>query len=216
RPVSVVELRPEIPSGLSKAIERCMAREREARYPDIVSLARELAVYGTERGRRALTVIEAVASGQDDALPGTPPAVLASGLGATTLRPGLDTGTLSAAADSTPRSAAAPRLGPRARATIFVATLLFIGGAVAYVNTRRTSEAPLPSAAMSNTATAPSVSLPAPHVSAPPAVVVSPLPAASSVSPQASTKSRTRPLRVPSAVPPATGRGFDPVFDERR
>ncbi|HEX6272352.1 MAG TPA: serine/threonine-protein kinase, partial [Polyangiaceae bacterium] len=148
RPVSVVELRPEIPSGLSKAIERCMAREREARYPDIVSLARELAVYGTERGRRALTVIEAVSSGQDDALPGIPPAVLASGLGAATIRPGLDTGTLSAAADSAPRSAAAPRLGPRARATIFVATLLFIGGAVAYVNTRRTSEAPLPSAAM--------------------------------------------------------------------
>jgi serine/threonine-protein kinase len=215
---SVVELRPEVPVGLSKAIERCMARERDARYPDIASLSRALAAYASERGRRALKVIEAVATGQGESAPSADPARFAPAsvpAPPATTRPGLDTGTLSAAADSMPRSGAAPRLEPRVRATIFVVTLGVIGSAVAYVNTRRASEAPLPSAAMSQTSPAPALSEPSPPVSAALAADASPPPVSSSTFPPASAKPKIRAIRAPAA-PPATSRGFDPVFDERR
>jgi serine/threonine protein kinase len=213
RPPAVGVLRPGVPAELATTIERCLSRERDARPPDVASLARELVVHGTERGRRALDVVEAVATSSRDS---TPPVDTSLPAPATT-RPGLDTGTLSAAAEPAPPSTAAPRRDARSRAAILVTALAGIAVAVAFVNTRVTAESPLPSAAASDGATAPAVPSVLP-VATPAQTAEAPLAAASAMPPKPSARPKARPLPATSAAPrsSAAPRGFDPVFDERR
>jgi eukaryotic-like serine/threonine-protein kinase len=209
----VHELRADVPSALGKTIERCMAREREARYPDVLSLARDLVAHGTERGRRALGVIEAVSKGQSkSSLP-----VRASDPPPTRTETVLDTGTLSAAAEGLGPSSVRTRQGTRSKALFPVIGLgLAVLGTAIWKN-RSVQESPPPSSASSDgSTTAPSAITALPPVLAPEPALVPTLP--SSAASVASAKPKTTKQQVPSTSPTASGsqRGFDPVFDERR
>lgn len=58
--VPVRELRPEVPEGLSRAVDRCLAKRREERWPDLVELARAIAPFGAADAGEALARIERV------------------------------------------------------------------------------------------------------------------------------------------------------------
>jgi serine/threonine-protein kinase len=211
RPPAVSELRPDVPPGLVKIIERCLSKERDARYPDIVSLARELAHHGSERGRRALTVIEAVAAGQ----PEGPTPVRTSDQSPTPTGPGLDTGTLSAAADGLGPRSTRQRPTSGSRFAILAVVIAAIAAVIFLMQRLHVSQADSRSAASADGAVAPPE-----HVtpSALPIEVAPPVAAEPSSAPVASAKPKIRKFSEKTAIPPASAssRGFDPVFDERR
>jgi hypothetical protein len=194
-----------------KIIERCLSKERDARYPDIVSLARELAHHGSERGRRALTVIEAVAAGQ----PEGPTPVRTSDQSPTPTGPGLDTGTLSAAADGLGPRSTRQRPTSGSRFAILAVVIAAIAAVIFLMQRLHVSQADSRSAASADGAVAP------PEAVAPPAApissmaVVAPEP---SSAPVASARPKIRKIQLQRGAPSAaaSSRGFDPVFDERR
>jgi serine/threonine-protein kinase len=146
RPRPAHEVRVEVPSALGKTIERCMASEPNARYPDVRSLARDLVAYGTDRGRRALDVIEAVSKGHSKSTP----SVRTSAPTPTPAGPELDTGTLSAAAEALGPSSIPTRQGTRSKALL---PLIALGVAVvgtAVWKSRSGSESRPPSSASSD------------------------------------------------------------------
>jgi len=111
-----------------------MAKERDARYPNVVSLARELANHGTERGRRTLTVIEAISAGRRERAA----AARASDPSPTPSGSGLDTGTLSAAAtERAPSSSMGTRRSSGPRFGLLVVALGAIAGTIFFVQRLR-------------------------------------------------------------------------------
>lgn len=46
--------RPDVPAEVERVIRRCMMKDREARYPDVEALARDLVPFGSERASAAL------------------------------------------------------------------------------------------------------------------------------------------------------------------
>jgi serine/threonine protein kinase len=213
RPLPAHELRVDVPPALGKTIERCMARERDARYPDVLSLARDLVAHGTDRGRRALGVIEAVSRGHSKVTP----SVRASDPTPTSTVPALDTGTLSAAAEGLAPSSVPTRHGTRSKAFFpLIALGMAVVGTAIWKN-RSAPESPPPSSASSDgSTTAPNATTAVPAVPAPEPARAPTL--ASSDAPAPSAKPKTPKPRAPSAAPAASAsqRGFDPVFDERR
>lgn len=216
RPQAISELRSDVMQGLAKIVERCMSKERDARYPDVVALARDLASHGTDRGRRTLTVIEAISAGRHERVA---PA-RSSDTWPTPSGAGIDTGTLSAAlgAEVRPvatRRAAGPRVG------LLAIALGAIVGVVFLVQKLRVPENPSRGAATTDGAVMPEEAMEAP---APPPAPTHPIasarPIASepSAAPLSSAKPKARTVRAPApaASASASPRGFDPVFDERR
>lgn len=63
--VPVRELRPDVPGGLSEAVDRCLAKRREERWQDLVQLARALAPFGPAGAAEALAKIERVLATQE-------------------------------------------------------------------------------------------------------------------------------------------------------
>ncbi len=57
-PVPIRKKRPDVPPKLAQAIERCLEKDREARYPSIVAFASALAPYAGARGKASLRAIE--------------------------------------------------------------------------------------------------------------------------------------------------------------
>lgn len=209
---SLDALRPGLPASLSKAVELCMTPERNGRFPDVLSLAREVAPHGTARSRRALEVIEAIGSRPRPSVPHAEPSIATL----STTAPRLDTGTLSAAAEPKRPSGVPPRATVSQRATVVLGALVATTVGVAFVSTRRPAEAPLPGTTATDGPSAPAKVLPS---FAPAALHVPPPPSAqASAEPRASTSVKAPKSRVLSATPPAsaTARSFDPVFDERR
>jgi serine/threonine protein kinase len=69
-------LRADLPDGLSLAIDRCLAKERDARWPRIAALAHALAPFASEEARSLLRSIDALsphAEGRLDSGPQSPP-----------------------------------------------------------------------------------------------------------------------------------------------
>ncbi|MFO0678404.1 MAG: protein kinase [Polyangiaceae bacterium] len=68
KPKRLSDLRPEIPGALSAVVSKCLKKERDARYPDILSLVAALAPFGTSRSTEALENIRRRLR-SDDTLP---------------------------------------------------------------------------------------------------------------------------------------------------
>jgi serine/threonine protein kinase len=53
-PVRIRERRPEVPVALEDVVFRCLARERDQRYPNVADLARSLAPFASPEGRASI------------------------------------------------------------------------------------------------------------------------------------------------------------------
>jgi hypothetical protein len=58
RPPLLTSVVPEVPAGLSGVVARCMSRDPDRRYPDVLELAKELAPFGPPDSAARLTRIE--------------------------------------------------------------------------------------------------------------------------------------------------------------
>ncbi len=78
-PTPLRKLRPMYPQGLEEVILRCLQRRREARFANIADFATQLAEFGPEHSRYAVSAIyELVQPSDPHTQPGTPDALLAS------------------------------------------------------------------------------------------------------------------------------------------
>ncbi len=59
-PEPLSSARPDLPVGLTAVIERCLQKDREARYASVAELARALAPFGPPRSEQSVERIEAV------------------------------------------------------------------------------------------------------------------------------------------------------------
>ncbi|HWA78095.1 MAG TPA: serine/threonine-protein kinase [Polyangiaceae bacterium] len=228
QPQKVASLRADVPAELASIVEKCLTKDSRQRFQSVQSLASSLSPYASERGRRALNLVDAVSTREERAIEASEPNPKATAATVTAL----DAGTLSAAAPATrpPADSAVPR-----RRSLLVATAI-LGLAVVVTGMWKARFRPnAPISDSTTRASAPTLATEAP----------APLPSASSSTPtpalgnsaksadsggtaatsQSSVAKRARPRLAPSAestssaaaLPSAPGaRHFDPVFDERR
>jgi serine/threonine protein kinase len=228
RPLPVSEVRADVTSELSAVVARCLMKDPAARFASVAELARALVPFGTERARRSLSVIDAIAAPRSEPLPGGEPRPRES--------PSIDTGTLTAATESMGRSLA-NKLPYSNRTSLVVgsalAALVGIGvwlwsrrdGSGAGPDMRAVPSASLPSASRATASAADAGPTPAgsAELALLPALPRVPAPAASAsgagAPPPATRRSKLvdaglAPPPPVSAAPPATK--FDPVYEDRR
>ncbi len=182
---------PDAPDGFAAAVERCLAQDREARWPTVAHLAHALAPYGSRRGRDSAQQILATLN------------VAVEPFAATAVRPAMP---------SAPpiRSSSVPVLAPPPEAdrswmtpvaaAVFVLAIA-VGGIAWYASRARAPEPSVPvTSAPVDTTTA---------AAAPPTGVVigaSPTPPEPPAQP-ATAETATAPARPPpTARPPSTAR----------
>jgi serine/threonine-protein kinase len=229
QPPKVESLRADVPNDLSSLVEKCLAKDARQRFQSVHTLARSLAPHASERGRRALAMVDTVSTRVERTAETSKPSPQA---GAATVT-ALDAGTLSAAAPAT--RAPAESADPKRRSLLMVAAMLglaLIAGGVWAARFR-------PSAPISDSLTrtsaptlATEVPTPLPSASASarkPALETFRKTDASSENkaetpaPSLAKRVRPRPGPATASAPSAAAapsvsatRHFDPVFDERR
>lgn len=65
-PVSLKQLRPEIPEGLEEVVSKCLEKESSKRYGDLSELARDLAPFAPERSRASIARIRFTIDSSND------------------------------------------------------------------------------------------------------------------------------------------------------
>ena len=68
-PRSLKDLRPDLASGLEAAVRRCLEKDRDERFSDVVELARALAPYASVDGRSSIPNIEHITSSSEPPAP---------------------------------------------------------------------------------------------------------------------------------------------------
>ena len=175
KPEPMVTSRPELPPALDAVVGRCLAKGREDRYPDVASLARDLAPFGGASSAESLATIEDTLAAPTTAGSSLPPdsggnVRVASSPPGSSSRPGRVTPapvqTLSPfgkTAEATPRASRAGWIAAAVAVAVAAVSVAFTVGS-------RRSEAPAiaaaPTASAAGTATLP----PIPSVPAPTAV----------------------------------------------
>jgi hypothetical protein len=203
-----------------------LRKERSQRFANMQELARAIAGHGTTRSERALLVVEA--------LQGTPKGAASADAPPPERPTTLDTGTLTAAADSASPSVSGKQREARWAGALLLAALVVAAVAIALWNR-------VPTASDSGGRSAHSV---APRDLAPPpsapagftemgtvsqsaGAATSPLPPASATAADARVRGTPLPGKLPKAQPskvvsaspsagPSGARAADPVFDERK
>ena len=203
-PDPIQSLRPDLPAGLAAAVQRALARDRNARFSSASEMAEALVPYAD--GRSA-NVVARLRGGRGFSLvPSTAPAPLAAAVAVTPPRPATDTGVSREAAGT---GAPGPGRGGTIAVVALLAGMLLLGGTTAVLVMRRspphtpdharleaTTGAPgVPSATVVARATVDPTALPATSdpTAASPSAQLAPL-ASTSPSPSA----------IPSAVASAT------------
>ena len=188
------ERAPELPAALGEIVDRCLRREPEERYPDVVALADALAPHAGEEGpSRAARCRRVLAAAS------LPPGVSTQPSGVLREPSAAATGT--SFAGTRPRSAYPRSAYPRVRGrTLAVAAGVAVVAGLGLVTWLATRGA-------SPVAVAPLASAPAPAPLAPRAAAaaapVEPPPVASPSAPASAPSSSAEPARVPARPAPA-------------
>ena len=204
-PTPIRDLKPDLPAGLVQVIDRCLEKEREARYANVAELAAALLEFGPKRSRRSVERVSRVlqAAGLSTSSVALPPS---SEQGAAE-----SPGTVGSSAQSAPGTVASwgQTTPERARKTALFGTIVVVAVAILgvgafFVHSARSTPAaaaatdPVASASVSpTTETAPSASAavrPAPSASASASAA-----AVESASPRTAHQAAPKPIRKPRA-----------------
>jgi len=215
--------RPELDPRLVALVARCLKKEQSERFDGVRELARELSSHGSERARRSLAVIEAIAA----PAVGVPPRGEPEGAE----RPEMDTGTLTAATESpAPGSTATPAPRPKRAWLVAAFALAAVAGVVRFVTASRpqadrpgspTTESKATPSANHGLATsdpargASELSPPVRTAAAPPAAPSGSASAVGSASPTRRSKVVGAGLAPPRPSVAAPSPSFDPVYEDR-
>lgn len=219
QPPPLDTLRPELAPGLVALVERCLKKDRAERFASISELSHALVTHGSERARRSLAVIDAIAA------PAVP--LPRAGDSGDVEQPAMDTGTLTAATDS-----AAPRSSVEPAPTVKRGWLIGALSLAALIVVARwlhddTADGPgspptegsTPSASRAHETS--SVVPPAPSAAAAPGVARSATSASAAASASPPPRSKLvgaglAPPRPTASPVPAPARSFDPVYEDRK
>lgn len=231
QPPELGSLRDDVPAELAAVVEKCLAKETSRRFSTVEALARSLAPFGSDRGRRALALIDEASRSPESAAPALDP----SSRSAAPTVTALDISTLSAAAKAT--QSPGERVESTRRPLLVLAGLLALAVIVGTLWTARLqTDAPASDSTAGASVTALGTDARTSMPSGSALTVVSPplapggrsdaekaprieAPRAERPRPSTATKRpRALPVVAPSAAPTAAGSShkFDPVFDERR
>jgi serine/threonine-protein kinase len=197
---ALTSLSKEVPEGLSRIVDRCLAKSREARWQGLVPLARALAAFAPAQGGELVGAIEHLGAVHDDQRT----------LDADDARAGPRTRAVSDDAEAVrdaesvtgPPGLAATLAGPRVlRSRVLFAGLLLAALALALGFLRRPQVAVAPPNIATPQAASPVATPPASSV-APPAAASAVTSAAASAAASALTPPTERAERAPEQLPP--------------
>jgi eukaryotic-like serine/threonine-protein kinase len=180
-PLSLAQLRPDLPPALVGVVERCLEKEREKRYANAAELAAALEPFGPPGSN--------LFSGRlPPAGPSRPSGVVVGAPGSVespVVTPGQRSAS-SPAAWGTERRAESGVAGPRPKQTMvwIAAFSLGVAGAIAFFAFRRPAVSPGPASDTSSASAASASAASASHPAPPPPAEVAIAPSASSVGPE--------------------------------
>lgn len=195
---------PEAPEGFAAAVERCLAQERDARFPTVAHLAHALAPFASRRGRDSA---EQVLATMGPAAKAGVSNVSVEPFAATVVRPVMPSAppirssSVSAVAPPPPPEADRGWMTPVAAAVFVLA--IAIGGIAWYASRARAEEPSVPVPVTS----APAVPTTAAPTTPAAGAVIGASPAPEPSSPPAAVETTAAPVRPPvTARPPNTSR----------